>query len=124
MTDTDAVPAKGASKCPFPFATPVSVPVDGTPLMPSPAFAGYREACPVVPLRYADGHEGLMTTTWDFARAVLGDPRFTITRWRPAPSVTSWKVVRGSGSRRRSTRATDASSTKSSALFAVSRRRR
>jgi cytochrome P450 len=82
VTETEATPPTGASACPYPFATPVSVPVDGTPLVPSPAFTGYREACPVVPLRYADGHEGLMTTTWDFARAVLGDPRFTITHWR------------------------------------------
>ena len=83
MTDRETTPSQQApSACPYPFPTPVSVPVDGTPLVPSPSLATYREACPAVPLRYADGHEGLLTTTWVFARQILEDPRFTITHWR------------------------------------------
>jgi cytochrome P450 len=82
VTETEATQPTGAAACPYPFDTPVSVPVDGTPLTPSPCLAEFRKAGAAVPLRYADGHEGLLTTTWDFARSVLGDPRFTITNWR------------------------------------------
>ena len=82
MTDHKTAPIDGAEKCPIPFEPPVSVPVDGTPLTPSPCFAAYREVGATVPLRYADGHEGLLTTTSDFAQAVLTDPRFSLKLWR------------------------------------------
>jgi cytochrome P450 len=58
------------------------MPVDGTPLTPPPSFADYRETGAAVPLRYADGHEGLLTTNWDFARAILEDERFSLKAWR------------------------------------------
>jgi cytochrome P450 len=61
--------------CPFHQAQ--SLPVDGTPLEPSPTFAAWREAAPAVPLRYDDGHEGLVVTRYDAARAILADPRFS-----------------------------------------------
>ncbi|KQO60372.1 cytochrome P450 [Curtobacterium sp. Leaf261] len=61
--------------CPFHEAQ--SLPVDGTPLEPSPTFAAWREAAPAVPLRYDDGHEGLVVTGYDAARAILADPRFS-----------------------------------------------
>jgi cytochrome P450 len=80
VTDKPNEPIDGTPKCPY--EPPVSVPVDGTPLTPSPCLAAYREVSAAVPLRYADGHEGLLTTTADFATAVLGDPRFTLTQWR------------------------------------------
>lgn len=83
MTDTDAAQVKPeAAKCPYPFHTPVSIPVDGTPLTPSPSFAEYREASAAVPLKYADGHVGLLTTNWEFARAILEDERFSLKNWR------------------------------------------
>ena len=82
MTDNKAEPVDGTPKCPIPYDPPVSVPVDGTPLTPSPCLAAYREEAAAVPLRYADGHEGLLTTTYDFAFSVLGDPRFSLRRWR------------------------------------------
>jgi len=83
MNASEGTPApQDPAKCPYPFPTPVSVPVDGTPLTPSPSFAAYREAAPAVPLRYADGHEGLLTTNWEFARSILEDPRFSLKNWR------------------------------------------
>ncbi len=83
MTETESAAApKDVAKCPYPFHTPVSVPVDGTPLTPSPSFAEFREGGVAVPLKYADGHEGLLTTKWEFARAVLEDERFSLKNWR------------------------------------------
>ncbi len=72
MTDKKTEPIDGTPKCPIPFEPPVSVPVDGTPLTPSPCLAAYREVAAAVPLRYADGHEGLLTTTSDFAHVGPG----------------------------------------------------
>jgi len=82
VTDKKTEPIDGTPKCPIPFEPPVSVPVDGTPLTPSPCLAAYRDVAAAVPLRYADGHEGLLTTTADFAMAVLTDPRFSLKQWR------------------------------------------
>ena len=82
MHDTDAAPLAEGPGEPFPFATPVSIPVDGTPLDPSPSFTDYRAAGAAVPLRYADGHEGLLTTDWELARLVLVDSRFSLRHWR------------------------------------------
>ena len=61
--------------CPF---NPASLPGDGTPLAPSPTFAKWRTEGPAVPLQYQDGHSGLVSTTYDFARSVLEDPRFSM----------------------------------------------
>lgn len=63
------------SACPF---HAVSLPGDGTPLRPSPSLAEWREQAAAVPLRYQDGHEGFIGTRYDFARAVLEDPRFSM----------------------------------------------
>lgn len=63
------------SECPF--HVPVTIPADGTPLRPSPELARWREHGAAVPLRYRDGHEGLLITRDDEARAVLSDPRFS-----------------------------------------------
>jgi cytochrome P450 len=82
VTDQKPEAIDGTPKCPIPFEPPVSVPVDGTPLTPSPCLAAYRAVAAAVPLRYADGHEGLLTTTSDMALSVLGDPRFSLTQWR------------------------------------------
>lgn len=59
------------------FHTPQTIPADGTPTRPSPAFARWREHPGLVPLRYADGHQGLVVTRYDDACAVLADPRFS-----------------------------------------------
>jgi cytochrome P450 len=82
MTDTQTnAPAATAGKCPFPHEA-FTLPVDGTPLVPSPTWAELREVGPAVPLRYPDGHEGLLTTDWEFARAILEDERFSLKNHR------------------------------------------
>jgi len=68
MTEKDAI-------CPF---SPATLPGDGTPLEPSPTFAKWRAGGPAVPLQYQDGHEGLVSTDYDFARSILEDPRFSM----------------------------------------------
>ena len=65
--------------CPFHAAT---LPVDGTPLRPSPLLAEWREAGGAVPLRYDDGHQGLVATRYEVAKAVLQDPRFSMRPYR------------------------------------------
>ena len=83
MNEADATPVPpGHPAVADALSTPVSVPVDGTPLCPSPSFAGYRAAGAAVPLRYADGAEGLLTTDWELARSILVDPRFSLRHWR------------------------------------------
>jgi cytochrome P450 len=61
--------------CPFHAA---ALPGDGTPLVPSPALASWRDDSPVVALEYEDGHEGLMATRYDISRVILEDPRFSM----------------------------------------------
>ena len=68
MTDT-------TPRCPVNHA---SLPGDGTPLRPSPSFAIWRETAPATPLKFQDGHDGLIATGYDLARAVLSDPRFSM----------------------------------------------
>lgn len=60
-----------------PFHEPQTIPADGTPTRPSPDFARWREHGAFVPLRYTDGHEGLLVTRDAEARAILGDARFS-----------------------------------------------
>lgn len=64
------------SHCPFSTGI-VTLPVDGTPLTPSPSLAAWREASPAIPLKYADGHIGWIITRYALARAVLEDDRFS-----------------------------------------------
>lgn len=61
--------------CPFSGA---SLPGDGTPLKPSPTLAKWRSEAPATPLQYQDGHTGLVATSYDLARSVLEDPRFSM----------------------------------------------
>lgn len=88
MTDTTdtAIPAG----CPFHAAQ--RLPGDGMPLTPSPTIAEWREAGPAVPLAYDDGHEGLVVTRYDAARAILTDPRFSQLPHRMplGPEVDAW----------------------------------
>ncbi len=62
------------SRCPH---DPRALPVDGTPLRPSTWFAERRAEGSASPLRYADGHDGLVVTGYETARAVLADARFS-----------------------------------------------
>ena len=83
MNEPDAAPVPpgppaGAGAVPPPVAASPA----GTPLCPSHRFAEYRAAGAAVPLRYADGAEGLLTTDWELARSVLVDPRFSLRQWR------------------------------------------
>lgn len=61
--------------CPVDHA---SLPGDGTPTRPSPSFASWRQTAPATPLKFQDGHDGLIATGYDLARAVLSDPRFSM----------------------------------------------
>lgn len=65
-----------------PFHTDRILPTDGTPLVPSPTLAKWREEGSATPLIYPDGHEGLIVTRHQMAREVLADPRFTLTARR------------------------------------------
>ncbi|WP_420114199.1 cytochrome P450 [Pseudactinotalea sp.] len=64
------------SQCPFGHVA-ATLPADSMPTRPSPRFAGWREAGPLVPLRFQDDHEGWLVTRYDEAREVLTDPRFS-----------------------------------------------
>jgi cytochrome P450 len=63
------------ASCPF---TGAVLPGDGTPLKPSPTIASWREQAPAVALQYEDGHEGLVATEYNLARAILEDARFSV----------------------------------------------
>lgn len=60
-----------------PFHAPRTIPTDGTPLVPSPTLAEWREEGAATPLRYTDGHEGWIVTRHELARLVLEDERFS-----------------------------------------------
>lgn len=62
-------------ECPF-HAN--ALPGDGTPLKPSPELARWREEAAFVPLKFQDGHEGLVATRYSAAVSVLQDPRFSM----------------------------------------------
>ena len=55
-----------------------ALPGDGTPLKPSPRLAAWREEGALVPLKFQDGHEGLVATRYDTAASILQDPRFSM----------------------------------------------
>lgn len=77
MTDPES-PSTGtqptAAACPFSGHT---LPSDGRPLAPSPFFAELRAEGGAHPLRFADGHEGILVIDHELARSVLSDPRFS-----------------------------------------------
>ena len=60
-----------------PFHAPRTIPTDGTPLVPSPTLAEWREEGAATPLRYTDGHDGWIVTRHELARLVLEDERFS-----------------------------------------------
>lgn len=64
------------SGCPYPHER--LLPTDGTPLTPSPTLEQWRREAPATPLRYPDGHDGLIVTRYAIARDVLADGRFTV----------------------------------------------
>jgi cytochrome P450 len=64
-----------APGCPFRGR---NLPVDGTPLRPSPTLAEWRREAPVTPLDYPDGHTGAIVTGYSAALKVLSDDRFVI----------------------------------------------
>ncbi|MDQ0645326.1 cytochrome P450 [Microbacterium murale] len=72
MTTSHSLPP---ATCPFHEIR--TLPTDGTPLHPSPTLAQWRDEGAATPLRYADGHDGLIVTRHDLARDVLADPRFS-----------------------------------------------
>ncbi|MGW8724443.1 cytochrome P450 [Streptomyces sp. NPDC055808] len=47
------------------------------PLAPPAPLARLREQRPLIPMTYPDGHDGWLVTSYDLARAVLGDLRFS-----------------------------------------------
>lgn len=79
--------AADEAQCPFPHS---ALPVDGTPLHPSPTIGRWREQAPATPLHYTDGHEGLIATRYDIARSVLQDERFSV---RPARTPLNSSLV-------------------------------
>ncbi|MDP9026459.1 MAG: cytochrome P450 [Actinomycetota bacterium] len=68
-----------SASCPFPHAR--ALPGDGTPLVPSPRLAEWREHGSFVPLDFQDGHAGLAAVRYEAVASVLQDPRFSM---RPA----------------------------------------
>lgn len=72
--DTGA--AAAAAGCPFHARR--TLPVDGTPMRPSPTLDAWREEAVATPLDFADGHRGLIGTGYDFVRSVLEDRRFSV----------------------------------------------
>ncbi|MFI6684261.1 cytochrome P450 [Streptomyces sp. NPDC050485] len=56
----------------------ISLPTARTnPFDPPPELAGLRARSPLCRLRYPDGHLGWLITSYDLARKVLSDPRFS-----------------------------------------------
>lgn len=74
MSASHAVPTAVAG---CPFHSNRMLPTDGTPLHPSPTLAEWRDEGAATPLRFSDGHDGLIVTRHDLARAVLEDARFS-----------------------------------------------
>lgn len=52
------------------------------PLDPAPELGALREQRPLCRLRYPDGHIGWLATSYELARALLVDPRFSVRRTR------------------------------------------
>lgn len=75
VLDRSDAPQPTAQGCPFHEVK--TIPADGTPLLPSPSLAEWRDAAPALPLQYKDGHVGWIVTRYERAREVLADDRFT-----------------------------------------------
>lgn len=69
-----------------------TLPLDGTPLAPSPRFAQWRSEAPATPFHYPDGHDGWIVTDHALAQTVLAHPEFSqlphrmTTPWPDAPA--------------------------------------
>lgn len=61
-----------------PFHPPVGLPLDGTPLQPSPTLAEWREAGEPLPFLFPSGPAGWIVTAYDQVRDVLASPDFEI----------------------------------------------
>lgn len=57
---------------------PVHFPTERTLFDPPAELAHYRRTEPIRPLQYPDGHVGWLVTSYDLAREVLGDRRFSM----------------------------------------------
>ena len=53
------------------------LPADGTPLQPSPTLDNWREESSILPLKFPDGHDGLIALKIDVAQEILMDTRFS-----------------------------------------------
>lgn len=65
-----------------------NLPIDGTPLHPSPVLSQWRDEAALTPLTFADGHRGLIATRHSSGQAVLTDPRFVRTPHDRFPQPT------------------------------------
>jgi len=54
-----------------------SFPLDGNPHVPSPALDMMRTEGPACPIKFVDGHEGLLVTDYDFAKILLSSSKFS-----------------------------------------------
>lgn len=57
---------------------PVTFPTDRTLFDPPEELGEYRRSEPIRPLRYPDGEQGWLVTSYELARQVLGDSRFSM----------------------------------------------
>ena len=73
---TIAAESAGLTGCPH--LDDRRLPVDGTPLTPSPTLRRWRDEAAATPLHYPDGPDGLIVTRHALAREVLGDQRFSV----------------------------------------------
>lgn len=63
---------------------PVELPTErATALDPPPELTELREQQPMCPLRFPDGHVGWLGTSFELAREILGDARFSMRPSRP-----------------------------------------
>lgn len=65
-------------------STPVALPTARThPFDPAPELAALREQSPLCRMRYPDGHVGWLVTSYELARKLLVDARFSMKPFRP-----------------------------------------
>ncbi|MFD9669427.1 cytochrome P450 [Rhodococcus sp. NPDC059968] len=65
-------------------AAPITMPVDRGMFDPAPELGRLREQTPLRRMLYSDGHVGWLVTSYELARQVLGDERFSM---QPASRV-------------------------------------
>ncbi|SFP28242.1 Cytochrome P450 [Amycolatopsis arida] len=75
--------------------SPMRLPITRRSVLdPPPELAELRQRCPVAPLTYVDGHIGWLVTSYELARAVLQDNRFSS---RPELRHSAVHLVLGDG---------------------------